>query len=185
MTVMSKAQTTGRSPSGCGSGCAGGCRGGCQGGCGCGGGSGGSCAGGSAKGTSAVRPQFFGGMLLTEDDLQSITDYVVEKRRLTEPVRVRSRGRVRARRDVRPVRRRIGGGRSRLRPRLLRQRHRGQLPRDARRGRAGARPPWQDGSRLRRAVRRPAMPDLCAQRAVRRGADRSRRAVRARRLCRW
>jgi hypothetical protein len=30
-----------------------------------------------------VRPQFFGGMLLTEDDLQSITDYVVEKRRLT------------------------------------------------------------------------------------------------------
>ena len=40
-------------------------------------------AGAPAAGTSAVRPQFFSGMLLTEDDLQSITDYVVEKRRLT------------------------------------------------------------------------------------------------------
>ncbi len=30
-----------------------------------------------------MRPQFFGGMLLTEDDLQAITDYVVGKRRLT------------------------------------------------------------------------------------------------------
>jgi len=59
-------------------------------GCGCGG----SCAGqygGSCGCTSAgvaglsayVRPRFFGGMLLTEDDLQAIDDYTVAKRRLT------------------------------------------------------------------------------------------------------
>ena len=76
MTVMSKPQATGRSGCGCGGGHggAGGCSGGCGSGC--------TCTGAPA-GTSAVRPQFFGGMLLTEDDLQSITDYVVEKRRLT------------------------------------------------------------------------------------------------------
>ena len=59
------------------------------GGCGCGGGCGGGCAGGASAtstpaGASAfVRPRFFGGMLLTEDDLQAATDYVVGKRRLT------------------------------------------------------------------------------------------------------
>jgi hypothetical protein len=56
-------------------------------GCGCGGSCGGSCgcgAGSGAVGASAfVRPRFFGGMLLTEDDLQAIDDYTVAKRRLT------------------------------------------------------------------------------------------------------
>ncbi len=54
------------------------CGGGCsaRGGCGCG--------GTGVQGASAlVRPRFFGGMLLTEDDLQAIDDYTVAKRRLT------------------------------------------------------------------------------------------------------
>lgn len=72
-TAAHAAPTTGRG--GC-SGCSGG--GGCAGGC-AGGGNGGAVALGSAF----VRPQFFGGMLLTEDDLQAITDYVIGKRRLT------------------------------------------------------------------------------------------------------
>ena len=63
--------------SGCGCGGGGG-GGGCSGGCG----SGCTCTGAPA-GTVCVRPQFFGGMLLTEDDLQAIIDYVVAKRRLT------------------------------------------------------------------------------------------------------
>lgn len=59
-----------------------------SGGCGCGG----RCASPSAgaapsTGTAApsayIRPRFFGGMLLTEDDLQAIDDYTVAKRRLT------------------------------------------------------------------------------------------------------
>src|SRR5947207_2583377 len=51
--------------------------------CGCG-------CGGSATatmtelaGTGFVRPKFFGGMLLTEDDLQAAIDYTVAKRKLT------------------------------------------------------------------------------------------------------
>ena len=50
------------------------------GGCGC------TCgmSGPAVSGASAfVRPRFFGGMLLTEDDLQAIDDYTVAKRRLT------------------------------------------------------------------------------------------------------
>jgi hypothetical protein len=69
-----------------------------SGGCGCGGSSavavkggcdcGGSCGGGcgcevSTTGEGFVRPRFFGGMLLTEDDLQAAVDYTVAKRKLT------------------------------------------------------------------------------------------------------
>lgn len=54
-----------------------GCSGGCSGGCGCG------SSGAPARGTAFVRPRFFGGMLLTEDDLETLTDYVIGKRRLT------------------------------------------------------------------------------------------------------
>jgi hypothetical protein len=46
-------------------------------GCGCGGA---GCA--SCQGQVYVRPQFFAGQLLTEDDLQSLEDYVVAKNRL-------------------------------------------------------------------------------------------------------
>lgn len=60
-------------------------------GCGCGGGgglsaspcgcsSGGECA--SCQGQGIVRPRFFAGQLLTEDDLQLLTDYVGHKNRL-------------------------------------------------------------------------------------------------------
>lgn len=56
---------------------------GTSGGCGCGGGCGGS-PGRVLGGASAfVRPRFFGGMLLTEDDLRAIDEYTVSKRRLT------------------------------------------------------------------------------------------------------
>jgi hypothetical protein len=50
-------------------------------GCGCGG----SCATTMTElaGTGFVRPKFFGGMLLTEDDLQAAIDYMVAKRKLT------------------------------------------------------------------------------------------------------
>jgi hypothetical protein len=70
-------------PSSCGCGCTGsagraGAAGGCSSGCGCGG----SC-GGQAGASAYVRPRFFNGMLLTEDDLQAIDDYAVAKRRLT------------------------------------------------------------------------------------------------------
>jgi len=66
-----------------------------SGGCGCGGSSatttvngrsecGGSCAGEmSNTGAGFVRPRFFGGMLLTEDDLQAAVDYTIAKRKLT------------------------------------------------------------------------------------------------------
>jgi hypothetical protein len=63
------------SPCGCGSGAAAltsGC--GCGGGCGCG------CD--TCQSQAYVRPQFFAGQLLTEDDLQSLVDYVVGKNRL-------------------------------------------------------------------------------------------------------
>src|SRR5277367_2241641 len=46
--------------------------------CNCGGG--GACA--TCQGQSYVRPLFFAGQLLTEDDLQSLGDYVVAKNRL-------------------------------------------------------------------------------------------------------
>jgi hypothetical protein len=63
-------------------------------GCGCGGQGGGTVAGGQSGscecgGGAAVctdlnfrRPRFFAGQLLTEDDLQALTDYVVGKNRL-------------------------------------------------------------------------------------------------------
>jgi len=53
------------------------------GGCGCGGSCGGQCGGGQAGAGGYVRPRFFSGMLLTEDDLQAVDDYSVAKRRLT------------------------------------------------------------------------------------------------------
>ncbi len=56
------------------------------GGCGCGGsGGGGSCAvpaGAGAAMGALVRPKFFAGQLLTEDDLQQLVTYVVDKHRL-------------------------------------------------------------------------------------------------------
>lgn len=48
-------------------------------GCGCGGGCGGA---GDCHGGAYVRPRFFAGQLLTEDDLQALGDYVVAKNRL-------------------------------------------------------------------------------------------------------
>jgi hypothetical protein len=66
-----------------------------KGGCGCGGSSAGvaikgGCECGSSGGSTGsmagegfARPRFFGGMLLTEDDLQAAVDYTVAKRRLT------------------------------------------------------------------------------------------------------
>lgn len=72
--LAGKAMSTG----GCG--CGGGKRATTGGGCGCGG----SCGGNSpTRGSSYVRPRFFGGMLLGEDDLQAISDYMLAKRRLT------------------------------------------------------------------------------------------------------
>jgi hypothetical protein len=47
----------------------------CGGNCGCG-------CGGSSKLDTMVRPRFFAGQLLTEDDLQSLQDYVLAKNRL-------------------------------------------------------------------------------------------------------
>jgi len=60
-----------------------GCCGGSQGhastsGCGCGGG----CGTGDCHGGPYVRPRFFAGQLLTEEDLQALGDYVVAKNRL-------------------------------------------------------------------------------------------------------
>ena len=56
-------------------------------GCGCGGGSDGGCGCGSSGGdvcsdVNFKRPRFFAGQLLTEDDLQALTDYVVGKNRM-------------------------------------------------------------------------------------------------------
>jgi hypothetical protein len=59
-----------------GCGCGGACSGQCGGSCGC-------TSAGVAGLSAFVRPRFFGGMLLTEDDLQAIDDYAVAKRRLT------------------------------------------------------------------------------------------------------
>jgi hypothetical protein len=52
-------------------------------GCGCGGGCGGPSAAPMTGASAFVRPRFFGGMLLTEDDLQAIDDYTLAKRKLT------------------------------------------------------------------------------------------------------
>jgi hypothetical protein len=49
-------------------------------GCSCGGSCGGLCA--TCQDQSFLRPRFFAGQLLTEDDLQRLTDYVAEKNRL-------------------------------------------------------------------------------------------------------
>src|SRR3954454_23014588 len=57
----------------------GGC--GCGGPCSCGGAGNGSC-GSTCETETTVRPLFFAGQLLTEDDLQSLQDYVVAKNRL-------------------------------------------------------------------------------------------------------
>jgi hypothetical protein len=54
-----------------------------SGGCGCGGAWGGAGATGLSGSWAFVRPRFFAGMLLTEDDLQAIEDYALAKRRLT------------------------------------------------------------------------------------------------------
>jgi hypothetical protein len=51
-----------------------------RGGCACGSTSGGEL---STAGGAFVRPRFFGGMLLTEDDLQAAVDYAAAKRKLT------------------------------------------------------------------------------------------------------
>jgi hypothetical protein len=52
-------------------------------GCSCGGGCGGSCGGGcGTSGQAFARPRFFAGQLLTEDDLDLLSTYVVEKNRL-------------------------------------------------------------------------------------------------------
>jgi len=51
-----------------------------KGGCSCGGPCGGDC--GLCQGQDFARPHFFAGQLLTEDDLDLLADYVVEKNRL-------------------------------------------------------------------------------------------------------
>ena len=59
----------------------GGC--GCGGSCGCGGQCGGACGCGAVCQTETmIRPRFFAGQLLTEDDLQQLQDYVIAKNRL-------------------------------------------------------------------------------------------------------
>jgi hypothetical protein len=55
---------------------------GCGGGGSCGGGCGGGCAASAAAATAFVRPRFFAGQLLTEDDLGLLTTYVTGKNRL-------------------------------------------------------------------------------------------------------
>src|SRR5262245_57340953 len=79
MNAISKSTKSG----GCG------CGGSSIGGCGCAAGEGntGLCACGDVGFTTAqnlgfVRPQFFAGQLLTEEDLQQLVDYVVAKNRL-------------------------------------------------------------------------------------------------------
>lgn len=89
---MSHAMTT-TSRSGCGCGCGGSSSGGAMragnspgttGSCGCGGSCGGkdSCGGGLCRSQDFARPRFFAGQLLTEEDLDLLTTYVVEKNRL-------------------------------------------------------------------------------------------------------
>lgn len=89
MAVGTGSRTGSRAGCGCGGAVSGtvtrgtGSRGcGCGGTCGCGGSCGGAC-GGHAGTAGYVRPRFFSGMLLTEDDLQTVDDYAVAKRRLT------------------------------------------------------------------------------------------------------
>src|SRR5271155_4036053 len=70
MSTTMTTQTAGKSPCGCS-----GPKTGSP--CGCGGAGCSSC-----QGQQFVRPLFFAGQLLTEDDLQSLGDYVVAKNRL-------------------------------------------------------------------------------------------------------
>ena len=80
------AQAPARLPSPCGSGGSGGSGGSSGHGaadCGCGGcGRGGACGAGGCQEEGAVRPRFFAGQLLTEEDLQALTGYAVAKNRL-------------------------------------------------------------------------------------------------------
>ena len=66
---------------GCGCGGSGGCGGG-GGGCGCGGGCGSGTVPANLTATAFVRPRFFAGQLLTEDDLSALTAYTTAKDRL-------------------------------------------------------------------------------------------------------
>lgn len=82
-----RARAVGRPAAGGGGcGCGGSCGG--SGSCGCGGSCGGDCGCGSANASCGcnpgvlVRPSFFAGQLLTDDDLQALTDYTVTKQRL-------------------------------------------------------------------------------------------------------
>jgi hypothetical protein len=72
-------QTTTRSSSSCGCG-SGSSKGGCGGSCGCGGGC--SVTGDGCMTGPLQRPVFFSGQLLTEDDLQQLSDYTAAKSRL-------------------------------------------------------------------------------------------------------
>ncbi len=80
MTASSKSMAApGRSPCGCSKSSASGTSG--HGGCGCGCGGSGGC-GDSCSGGDYLRPNFFSGQLLTEDDLQQLVRYIVDKNRL-------------------------------------------------------------------------------------------------------
>ncbi|MBO0870675.1 MAG: hypothetical protein J2P15_19130, partial [Micromonosporaceae bacterium] len=70
---MSTVTTAQPATTGCGCGSGGGCGGGCQG----------ACGGAASQASAFIRPNFFAGQLLTEDDLQALTGYVTGKRRLT------------------------------------------------------------------------------------------------------
>jgi hypothetical protein len=67
---------------GCGCGGSGGCSGGGGAGCGCGGACGSGAAPANLAATAFVRPRFFAGQLLTEDDLSALTAYTTAKDRL-------------------------------------------------------------------------------------------------------
>ena len=71
--TASTTTTTAKKPCGCGGSAT-------HAGCGCGGKGGCGCE--TCQTQSYARPQFFAGQLLTEDDLQSLGDYVVSKNRL-------------------------------------------------------------------------------------------------------
>lgn len=83
---MKSAQTKSYAAGGAGScQCGGSCGGACGGQCGCGGqcnGNCGSACGSECGGGPLQRPRFFSGQLLTEDDLQLLSDYVAAKQRL-------------------------------------------------------------------------------------------------------
>ncbi len=134
-----------------------------SGGCGCGGGgskgsgSGCSCGGGTDCGTcndqAYVRPNFFAGQLLTEEDLQSLSDYVVAKNRLHNRYLFGDGVVCGLEVTCHPC----GGGKVIVKPgyaiRLLRQRHHARLRPGARHKRDGARAALQYARRVR--LRRP------------------------------